>query len=285
MADIVIVGRGPAGISAALYSARAGLNTIIVGKDDGALAKAAKIDNYYGFAQPVSGHGLIQNGLAQAERLGVKLVDGEVVNIGFQESLIVKTAQSEYPARAVVLATGAARKRPKIKAFDKFEEGKGISYCAVCDAFFYRGKDVAVLGSGEYALHEAQTLMPMVSSVTLLTNGQPLQVTLPEQISLRQEPIAELSGDNKLQKVVFKDGEELPARGLFVAMGVAGSADLARKVGALTENNRIVVDAQMATNVPGLYAAGDCTGGLMQISKAVYEGAQAATSAIKYLRG
>ena len=146
-----------------------------------------------------------------------------------------------------------------------------MSYCAACDAFFYRGKDVAVLGSGEYALHEVQALLPVVHSVTLLTNGAPLTADFPPEVTVCPQAVEAVLG-------------ETVVTGVFVALGVAGSTALARKIGAEVDGNRIVVDARMQTTVPGLYAAGDCTGGLLQVAKAVYEGAQAGTEAAKALR-
>jgi len=141
-----------------------------------------------------------------------------------------------------------------------------------------------VLGNGEYALHEAAELMPVASSVTLLTNGkEPEGEPLPGLIVDRAE-ITAFEGQDVLQAVRFKDGSALSVSGVFVAVGVAGSTDLARKLGAQTEKNAIVVDENMQTNLPGLFAAGDCTGGLLQISKAVGDGSKAGTSAVKFLR-
>jgi len=120
--------------------------------------------------------------------------------------------------------------------------------------------------------------------VTLLTSGEAPEVSLSEGLTVRREKVEAVEGDERLQYAVLEGGERLPLDGLFIAYGVAGSADLARKIGAETEGNRIVVDENMATSVPGLYAAGDCTGGLLQVSKAVYEGAKAGTELVKYLR-
>ena len=284
MGNAVIVGSGPAGISAALYTSRAGVRTTVIGKDAGALERAEKIENYYGFAEPVSGRGLVENGLAQARRMGVEIISNEVVGIGYVNQLIVKTAKGEYPADAVILATGSSRQAPKIKGLSEYE-GRGVSYCAVCDAFFYKGKDVAVFGCCEYALSEAEELLPVANSVTLITNGETPISRIPPEIRVITSQISEFAGSQKLEKVIFKDGSEIPAAGVFVAVGVAGSGDLAKKMGAEVEKNTIVVDERMATSIPGLYAAGDCTGGLLQIAKAVYQGAVAGTEAVKYIRG
>ena len=284
MPSIIIVGSGPAGISAALYAVRAGVDTTVLTKGPGALDRAEKIENYYGFAQPVSGAELERRSMENARRLGVQFVTAEAVGLTYTDKLTVETVGKDYPADAVILATGASRAVPRIPGLAGLE-GHGVSYCAACDAFFYRGKDVAVLGSGEYALHEVQALLPVVRSVTLLTNGAPLTADFPEGVEICTEKLAAVEGEEKVSALRLENGELLPVEGLFVALGVAGSAALARKLGAPVENGRIVVDERMQTGIPGLYAAGDCTGGLLQVCKAVYEGALAATEAIKQIRG
>lgn len=284
MSDLIIVGNGPAGISAAVYAARAGVNTVVIGKDGGALSKAGQVENYYGFEHPISGQQLIHTGILQAKRLGVQIVEDEVVGISYETSgFTVKGIHGEYSAKSIILATGAGRLTPKIEGFDQFD-GKGISYCAVCDAFFHRGKDVAVLGSGEYALSEAMELLPIANSVTVLTNGELPSASFPPELKLITKRITEFVGDEILHEVQFQDGTSLPVSGVFMAIGVAGSSDLARKLGAQVSGKKIVVNEAMETGIPGLFAAGDCTGGLLQIAKAVYEGAVAGTEAVKFLR-
>lgn len=283
MPKVVIIGNGPAGISAALYTARAGIDTVVIGKDHGALGKAAEIENYYGFSRPISGKALIDNGIEGARRLRVKIISDEVLGMSYLDTFVVTTKEKGYTADSVIIATGTSRSTPKIKGLHEFE-GHGVSYCAVCDAFFYRGKDVAVLGDGEYAIHEALELLPTSSSVTLLTNGKQPSAQVPEGIRVNTNIIESLNGENVLNSIRFQDGTSLQASGLFVAIGVAGSTALAKKLGADAENDRILVDENMATNIPGLFAAGDCTGGLLQISKAVYEGAKAGMEAIKFIR-
>lgn len=283
MANVVVIGSGPAGISAALYIRRAGFPVTVLHRGPGALEKAEAIENFYGFSEPIEGVKLWENGVENATRLGVEFIRDEVVGFAFEESLSVLTTKGRYPADGVVIATGSPRKTPPVKALGEFE-GRGVSYCAACDGFFYRGKDVAVMGAGEYALHESMELLPLAKSVTILTSGGALAVALPDGLLVRTEKVEAVEGDDRLRAALFEGGERLPLDGLFIAYGVAGSADLARKIGAETDGNRIVVDENMATSVPGLYAAGDCTGGLLQVSKAVYEGAKAGTELIKYLR-
>lgn len=284
MSNVIIVGGGPAGISAALYTVRAGLDTTIIYNGVGALAKAHAIENYYGFALPVSGEALAMSGLEQARRLGARIIQDEITGIGFDEQLTLTGAAGQYAADFVILATGSPRTAPRIPGLSE-HEGKGVSYCAVCDAFFHRGKPVAVLGEGEYALHEVNTLLPVVRSVTLVTDGKTPSIQVPESVRLDTREIAAIESDDSGLRIRFTSGGVLSVSGIFVAYGVAGSAELARKVGALTEGNRILVDPTMATNIPGLYAAGDCTGGMLQVAKAVYEGALAGTAVVKAARG
>ena len=284
MSNVIIVGGGPAGISAALYTVRAGLDTTIIYNGVGALAKAHAIENYYGFALPVSGEALAMSGLEQARRLGARIIQDEITGIGFEDQLTLTGAAGQYTADFVILATGSPRTAPRIPGLSE-HEGKGVSYCAVCDAFFHRGKPVAVLGEGEYALHEVNTLLPVVRSVTLVTDGKTPSIQVPESVRLDTREIAAIESDDSGLRIRFTSGGLLSVSGIFVAYGVAGSAELARKVGALTEGNRILVDPTMATNIPGLYAAGDCTGGMLQVAKAVYEGALAGTAVVKAARG
>ena len=278
-----IIGSGPAGVSAALYTARAGVDTTVLTRGPGALDRAELIQNYYGFAAPISGAELERQGIEGAKAVGVKFVTTEAVGLTYTDKLTVETLDGDYPADAVILATGASRATPRIPGLAGLE-GHGVSYCATCDAFFYRGKDVAVVGSGEYALHEVQALLPVAASVTLLLNGAPPAAEFPPEVAVRPEKIDAILGEQKVTGVQLSGGDVVELAGVFVALGVAGSTALARKIGAAVENGRIVTDEKMQTTVPGLYAAGDCTGGLLQVAKAVYEGALAGTEAAKALR-
>lgn len=284
MGKIVIVGSGPAGCSAALYAARAGMETTVISKGIGALQKAEQIQNYYGFEEGITGAELYRRGVAGAQAVGTQFVTAEVVGLDYAATLVVQTTAGDYPADAVILTTGTGRIAPKIAGLAE-HEGRGVSYCATCDAFFYRGKTAAVLGTGEYALHEVQALLPLAGKVILCTNGEPLTAEFPAGVTVCTEKLEAIEGEETVTALRLAGGGLLPADGLFVALGVAGSAALARKLGAPVENGRIVVDEKMQTGIPGLFAAGDCTGGMLQVCKAVYEGALAATEAIKQIRG
>lgn len=282
MSKVVIIGSGPAGVSAALYTQRAGFETTIISNGGGALLKAEKVENYYGFADGISGEKLYNDGIDGAKRLGVEFINDEVVSLSIKDNFIVKTTRNDYSADAVLLATGLSRLAPNIKGLKDFE-GMGVSYCAVCDSFFFRSKNVGVIGNGEYALHETKELLNVVGSVTVYTNGEKPLVEFPENVVVKTDKIQSISGKPMALEVNFEDGSDV-INGLFVAYKTAGSTALAKKVGATIDGNRIVVNDKMQTNIKGLFAAGDCTGGLLQISKAVYEGAQAGTEIIKYLK-
>lgn len=284
MTKLIIIGDGPAGASAALYALRGNIDTTVISKGYGALEKAHAIENYYGLATPLPGKELHDLGVSQVRKLGADIVSKEVVGISFDGKFKVLTADEEFSADALIIATGTSRKVPRIKGIADFE-GLGVSYCAVCDGFFHRGKDVAVLGSGKYALHEAQALLPIAGSVTVLTDGTSPEVEFPSEIKVDERKISHLDGSPMaLSTVVFDDSSSMTISGLFIAQGSASSTDLAIKVGIATDSNKIVVDENMATNIPGIFACGDCTGGLLQVSKAVYDGATAGNSVVKYLR-
>ena len=295
MENIVIIGAGPAGISAALYAARGNMDPLVINNGIGALEKAEKIENYYGLEQPLSGKELYERGISQAEALGVRILDAEVLGISGFDTFTVKTTAGDFDTVSVILATGGKRSAPKIPGLKEFE-GRGVSYCAVCDAFFYRGKEVAVVGNGDFALHEAEELRNVTQDVTIYTDGKEPEFSREHPIAVNTMKIQAIEGDDKVSGLLMQsdtaaqDAEApensfYPADGVFVALGTAGSTEIARQMGAeITDKGNIKTDEEMATTIPGLFAAGDCTGGLLQVSKAVYEGSMAAISAGKYVR-
>lgn len=279
MANVIIIGGGPAGVSAGLYTLRGNVDTTIFTQGGSALIKAEKIENYYGFPEGIGGKELYDRGIDSVKRLGANVIEEEVTNVDYDGKFVVSTGKNEYRADALVIANGANRNVPRIKNIKEFE-GRGVSYCAVCDAFFYRGKKTAVMGNGEYAIHEANTLKKVAESVVMLTDGK----EAPEYDNCDTRKIASIEGSETVEKVVFEDGSEMAVDGVFIALGVAGGVDLARKLGAVVNGNYISVDENMLTNIPNLYAVGDCTGGLLQVAKAVCDGAKAGIDIIKKLK-
>ena len=197
MYDVIIVGAGPAGISASLYTVRRNLKTLIIYKEESALEKTKKIENYYGFENGINGEDLYKIGIKQAQNIGVEVIKDEVTNIQAdylnEKGHIFKvgTLNNEFEAKSVILATGNKKNKPNIKNMDKYE-GKGISYCAICDGFFYKNKDVAVIGNGDYAIAEAMDFQNIARSITILTNGRQVPEYRVENIDINTKEIREI---------------------------------------------------------------------------------------------
>ena len=188
----------------------------------------------------------------------------------------------------VLIATGAPVVRVPVKNLSKFE-GNGVSYCTTCDGFFYRNKKVGVLGYTDYAVHEAIDLAAFTQDITLYTNNMPLSVSenLKESLSkfrINTTKIKELQGQERIEEIVFEDGSKDSIEGLFIAYGSASSTSFALKMGIATEGKSIIVNDKMETNIPGLFAAGDCTGVFKQVAVAVGQGALASRQITDYVR-
>lgn len=281
MIDLIIIGAGPAGISASLYAKRANNNVLILYNGESNLEKAEKIDNYYGFENGISGKELYDIGIKQAENIGVKVKQEEVLHIEqIADGFEITTTENSYESKALILATGNKKIRPNIKGLQEFE-GKGISYCAICDGFFYKNKNVVVIGNGKFAINEANILKNIAKNVIILTNG--LQITNNSNFNVNTNKIKEFKGGLRVQEIVFEDSSTIEIDGVFIALGEASGMDFAKKIGILTNNDNIVVNEKMETNVKGIFACGNTNGGLLQVSKAVYEGAVAGLSAANYL--
>ncbi len=283
MYDVVIIGKGPAGVSAAIYAIRSGMKTLVIGSGIGMLEKAKEIENYYGIEEVLSGTEIQQIGERQLVNLGGELVNAEVTGIGFGEAYVVYSTAGDFDAKTVVVAVGKSRRGIKLPGAAEYE-GKGVSYCAVCDGFFYKGKVVGVLGDGDYALHEAQHLAGFAEKVSIFTNGKPFSGSGDHNFEIIEGSVEKIVGDNVVTGLVLKDGSEYGLNGLFVAVGQASAADFAQKLGIEVVNGNIKVDENGMTNMPGIFAAGDCIGGLYQMSTAVGEGAIAGQRAAEYVK-
>lgn len=284
MYDTIIIGAGPAGITAGIYAKRGNLETLIIHNGESALQRTKNIENYYGFIGGISGDKLYFNGIKQAENLGIDVKNEEVIKIEFKDNgYNIVTNIKTYSTKSVILATGIKKNVPKIKGIKEFE-GKGVSYCAICDGFFYRGKDVAVLGNGNYAISETNDLINLAKQITILTNGKEVPSIRAENVKVIPKEIREVRGEERVEEIEFEDNSKLKIDGIFIAEGTAGTKEFAKKLGILTNGDKIIINEKMETNIPGIYACGDCTGGLLQISKAVYEGATAGLEVIKYLK-
>jgi thioredoxin reductase (NADPH) len=281
MYDAIVIGGGPAGATAAIYLQRFKKKVLMIMKDSGALGKTPHIDNYYGFVDTITGPELLKRGIDQAKRLGVEVIEDEVLSIDNFPEYTVKTIRGEYKSQTVLLATGKSQASLNAKGFRDFI-GKGISYCAICDGFIYRNKKIGLVGNKEFMEEELEILKNFSEDITIFSNGMDLTVTVDKPVV--KDKIIELKGNETVNKVITEQGE-YDIDVLFIAIGSPSASDFALRIGAfLDEKKNIEVDESFMTNVPGLFAAGDCIGGLLQIVKATSDGAHAAVAMNKYLK-
>jgi len=209
------------------------------------------------------------------------------------EGYIVETADHKFQTKGIIIATGIKHEKPRITNLGDFE-GRGVSYCVVCDGFFHRDKKVAVIGSRDYAAKEALELLNYTKDVTILTNGRELDIQgsleklLEENdIKVITEKCKEVYGTEMgtVGGIEFEKGDRMDFSGIFVAVGTSGATDFAKTLGIQVEGNTIKVDERMSTGVPYIYAAGDCTGGNRQVATAVGQGADAALNLISEIKG
>jgi thioredoxin reductase (NADPH) len=292
MADVAIIGGGPAGLAAAVYTARADQETLVFDKGDGTTRDVDWMENVYGFPEGASGPELVESGQEHATKFGADIVEEEVVRVAEDgNEYVVETEVDEYEVRGIVLATGASYESPAIKDVDDYEGG-GVSYCVECDAFFYQDSSVAVVGAGNYAAKEAMMLLDYTDDVRILTNGKPVEIddALLEQlaeegIEIVREPADRIVGDDVVEGVELKSGDVIEVEGVFVALGAAGGADIADMLGIPRDGDYLDVDEDQYTGVDRVYAAGDITGGQRQVNVSVGEGTTAAINLLEDFRG
>jgi len=292
MSGVAIIGGGPSGLSAAIYTARADRRTLVFDSGGGTTRDVDTMENVYGFPDGVNGPELVELGREHATKFGAEIVEEEVVHVGLAgDGYRVETTDDEYEVEGVILATGADYERPAIADVEAYE-GSGVSYCVECDAFFYRDSPVAVVGTGNYAAKEALMLLDYTDDVRLLTNDSEFEAD-PElqdrveaaDIPVRTDRLDRLVGEDGLEGVRTKEGERIDIDGLFVALGTAGGTDIAEMLGIPVEAGEIQTDPDQSTTVERVYAAGDVTGGHQQISTSVGEGARAAINRLEEFRG
>lgn len=267
MLETIIIGSGPAGCSAAIYLKRFNKEVVVISSGDTALNTAHQIDNYYGFYN-ISGKELYQKGLEQLKALNITVLDEVVTSIEYYNHFVVTTTNNTYEAKRVILATGKARNKLKVKNARDYEL-KGLSYCATCDGFFYRGKRIGIIGSGSAMLHELSFLKNMSPFVTVFTDGVDIDI---KGVTVVKNKIESLYGTEFLEGVKTAT-TDYPIDGLFVAIGDASTFDFIKHMGIATDDkNNIIVDSNYQTNIKNLYAIGDAIGGVLQIAKAVNDG-------------
>lgn len=279
--DCLIIGGGPAGLSAALQCKALGLSALLIGNppEQNPLGRAERVDNYLGLP------GLTGAGLMDAfrrhvtENRAAEMVTGRAMNaMAYGNSFAVNVGSEVYEGKSVILATGVSRGRryPGEEAL----LGRGVSYCAVCDGMLYRNRDVVVVGLASDAAQEAEFLARLGCRVTFLSPARP--EGLSEDIPHIKAAKLEILGEDKVT-AVLAEGEEIPCEGVFILRDTVAPASLFP--GLALEGGYIKVGGDMSTNLPGVFACGDCTGLPLQIAKAVGEGQRAAHSAKQWLEG
>jgi thioredoxin reductase (NADPH) len=300
--DVIIIGGGPAGLSAGIYTARARLSTLLIEKAaiGGQIINAGKVENYPGYADGIGGIDLTQAMHQQAEKFGMETIYDEVIGLEVNgKDKIVKTPQGDFLAKAVIIAGGAERQKLGVPGEAEFT-GKGVSYCATCDGAFFRDKTVAVLGGGNAAVTEALELTRFASRVTLIHRRHELRAAKIMQEKLMADKkidilwdtvILEIVGDKlvkkiKLRNVVTNQESTLDVSGVFVSVGSQPATGYLKGLLTLDSVGAIVTNDKLETNVSGIYAAGDIhSGSIRQVVGAAGDGAVAAINAGKYLGG
>ena len=299
--DVLIIGGGPGGYTAALYCARAGLSTVLFEKlsAGGQMGLTTEIDNYPGFPEGVDGFTLGQKMEEGAERFGAKTVLADVRSVELAGDIkTVHTSEGDYEGRTVVIATGANPRKLGVPGEQELT-GRGVSYCAACDGMFYRGKDVVVVGGGNSAAHDASILARICKSVTLVHRRDTLRATkiyhapleAAENLTFCWDSVVEaiLSENGKLTGVKVKNvktgaEKEIPCDGLFVSIGRSPATGLFKGILTLDPAGYIAADESTRTSIPGVFAVGDVrTKAMRQVVTAVADGATASHYIEAYL--
>lgn len=303
--DVVIIGGGPAGLTAGLYAARAKLNTLIIekGADGGQIVTTDEVENYPGAPAHVTGPSLVARMVEQAEGFGVKKISDEITEVDFQDKIkILKGEKAEYKTKTVIIATGAVPRLIGVPG-EKELTGRGVSYCATCDGPFFQDLEVYVMGGGDTAVEEAIYLTKFAKKVTIIHRRDELRAAKSIQEKAFKNSkigfmwdtvIAEIKGEGMLESFIVKNlktgeekeifpDEEDGAFGIFIFVGYLPATELFNGIIQM-ERNYIITDENMKTNIPGVFAAGDNrVKTLRQVVTATSDGAIAAVQAEKYI--
>ncbi len=291
--DVLIIGAGPAGLQAALHAARKKVSVVVLGRSQQSSIASAHVENYLGVAGVTSGVDLLAVGLEQVKKFGAVILAEDVLHLGQDDDLFtVRTESRELQAQAVIIATGTARKKLKVPG-EKELAGRGVSYCVDCDANFFRQARVAVVGDGSAAVDGALTLTGYASQVYLITHELKVSDELAERLAASQVEVRagawvrEITGEQAVTGIILEDGRKVEVEGVFIELGAKGAMELAVNVGVMMDSEtftHIATDRKQATNIPGIYAAGDIAGHPYQMAKAVGEGCVAGMEAATFAR-
>jgi len=298
--EIVIIGGGPAGLTAGIYSSRAGLNCILIEKGifGGQITYAEHVENFPGFPQGISGLELGEKLSEQAQKQGLKTIAAEVTGLELKGELkLVKTTDGDFTAKVVILAGGAIRRKLGVEGETRLT-GRGVSYCAVCDGAFFQGQNIAVIGGGDTAITEALHLTKFASKVTIIHRRNQLRATHVLQEKVQSEPkvdflwnttVSAIEGADMVERIKLvniETGEKSTKEvgGVFISVGTNPDTNYVKGILPLDENFYIIANENMETPVPGIFAAGDIRhNSPRQAVTAAGDGATAAIYAQKYL--
>lgn len=301
--DVIIVGSGPAGYTAAIYTARAGMRSLVLEgsvSSGGSLMKTTEVENYPGFPEGVMGPVLMSDMRAQAEKFGAELITEDAVNLELTGEVkqVTDAEGNVYRARAVILAMGTNYRHLELPEEQQFS-GHGVSWCATCDGFFFRNKEIAVVGGGDSAVEAATFLTRFATKVTLIHRRDQLRASNIMVKRAQADPKIEFAwnsrvvgmrGDSTLQSVIVRDtttneDREMPIQGLFEAIGVEPRSELVQGQVELKEGGYVQVQGDSTlTNLPGVFACGDLTDAVYQQAiSAAGTGCRAALDAGRYL--
>ncbi|KPL04119.1 MAG: thioredoxin reductase [candidate division Zixibacteria bacterium SM23_73_2] len=298
--DLIIIGGGPAGLTAGIYATRARLKTLLIGKlvPGGQAASTEWVENYPGFPEGIKGPELIEKMKKQADRFGLETLIEEVVSVELQgETKVIKTNNDQLSCKALIIATGTEPKKLNIPGEDKFK-GRGVSYCATCDGPFFRDKDVAIIGCGNSGLQEGIFLLKFVKSISFveflprMTAEKILQERIQKEKNTKfflNHMATSINGENKIESITVKNREtgkeeNIPFQGIFIYVGLIPNTKFLEGKLELDKYGFVVTNENTETNIPGVYAAGDVRHKILQqITTATSDGSIAAFMAERYV--
>ncbi len=290
--DVIILGTGPAGLQAAIHAARKKVSVLVLGKETKSSAYHAHIENFCCIFN-ISGEEILKTGRQQAAGFGADLLEEDVLSIlpDGKRFKIISESGSEFVCKSLIVATGAARKKLGVPGEKEFL-GRGVSYCVECDANFFKGEDVAVVGGASAAVGGALALLDYARSVHLICEKLDVTDTLAAELKKSKviirgnKKVKEISGESSVKEIVLADGSRIPVAGVFIELGARGVVELATHIGIQFDDEMKYIDTnkKMETSVPGVFAAGDICGPPWQMAKAVGEGCIAGIAAAGYAK-
>ncbi len=290
--DVAIIGSGPAGIQAAIHAARRKVSVVVIGKPQNSAMAGARIENYFGVPGAMNGDMILKNGIGQAKIFGCTFLEKNIIaasNVADKFSLTTEDDE-EILAKSVVIATGISRKGLGVPG-EKTLFGKGVSYCAVCDCGFYRGKTVLIIGDETEAAVSAELMTRYASKVywvyrTIGASENVVNKAANAGVEMINSDVKSIVGSDRVESVVLEDGRSIQTDGVFIELGAKSSADIAMDLDVIPQmDDSIRVNERCETDVPGVFACGDVTGKPWQVARAVGQGCIAGTSAAEYVKG